>query len=531
VFDSERKAVSIHAWCTNRKDNGADFSSTNEYAYGNSISREFNLLCSRYVPAGGIYRKAVNSRFEQQLYIAGMGDYAAALKHDLAGAQAGDRISGDMALKALTNADDLPSLLAVYFPGPDNLGHAVGRKSGEANDPTRSLQITKGHLMSEAGTDGQLRRIHRQVKKLGALNAVIWLAVSDHGVMGTNRDVRPHPRPIQSPGVGWSISTTNPLTGGLFSLRDGVQYQTADIDDPSDESSSVRITAATQYRSEMEVFFRRVFDRDANIADQDAPTNSVWYDRPITDTDGTVIPAVDALWRPGFTVNAIYSPDGVMAHIYVREAGTNWTQASSAVGTRTRELAWYLAKESLGEFSHFPGGKPLMPKDVNDPTKGSQFQNALAFNGGQAAGVFVLVGSGYTRVIPGNSTEELTFEAITDQTSGGTAWVSLKTRLDEMVSTRAVSRSGDIVLVFNIKGSYATVNDATEEELNGWHGSPTQAESITPLVYATPGYGWYAGDNSSLPEHARSTSSSEGKYRNSDVRGSLRALITTLSGR
>jgi hypothetical protein len=189
-----------------------------------------------------------------------------------------------------------------------------------------------------------------------------------------------------------------------------------------------------------------------------------------------------------------------------------------------------LAKESLGDFSHFPGGKPLMPKDINDPTQGSQFQNALAFNDGQAAGVFVLEGSGYMRVIPGNSPTALTLVPITDQTSGGSSWISLKTRLDQMVSTRAVSRSGDIVLVFNIKGSYATVNDATEEELNGWHGSPTQAESITPLIYATPGYGWYAGENSSLPLSARSPSVSDGRYRNSDVRGSLKALVNALSG-
>jgi hypothetical protein len=208
-----------------------------------------------------------------------------------------------------------------------------------------------------------------------------------------------------------------------------------------------------------------------------------------------------------------------------------WHLASGQVGTNTRLLAWYLAKESLGEFSNFPGGKPLMPKDVNDPSKGSQFQGALAFNGGQAAGVFVLQGSEYKLAEPGDTPDSIILSDISDGETGGTAWLSLKTRLNEMVSTQSVSRSGDIVLVFNIKDSYATVNDATEEELNGWHGSPTQAESVTPLVYATPGYGWYAADNDSLPSSARSTSSGDGKYRNSDIRGSLKALITTLSGR
>jgi hypothetical protein len=196
-------------------------------------------------------------------------------------------------------------------------------------------------------------------------------------------------------------------------------------------------------------------------------------------------------------------------------------------------LAWYLAKESLGEFSNFPGGKPLMPKDVNDPSKGSQFQGALAFANGisTAAGVFVLDGSDYKRVVPGGSVNELALVPISDEVDGGAYWVSLRARLNEMVHYGGVSRSGDIVLVFNIKDSFGTVNDATEEELNGWHGSPTKAESVTPLVYATPGYGWYAADNDNLPMSARSSSSSDGKYRNSNVRGSLRALINSLSGR
>jgi hypothetical protein len=145
--------------------------------------------------------------------------------------------------------------------------------------------------------------------------------------------------------------------------------------------------------------------------------------------------------------------------------------------------------------------------------------------------VFVLDGGAYKLAVPGADPSVIRLDALDDEVTGGTAWLSLKTRLDEMVNTTSVSRSGDIVLVFNIAGSYATVNDATEEELNGWHGSPTRAESVTPLVYATPGYGWYAADNGSLPAHARSASSSNGKYRNSDIRGSLRALITTLSGR
>ncbi len=51
---------------------------------------------------------------------------------------------------------------------------------------------------------------------------------------------------------------------------------------------------------------------------------------------------------------------------------------------------------------------------------------------------------------------------------------------------RAGTRSGDIVLVFNIEGGFATVNDGIEEELNGWHGGPTRAESLTPLIVSTP---------------------------------------------
>ena len=46
----------------------------------------------------------------------------------------------------------------------------------------------------------------------------------------------------------------------------------------------------------------------------------------------------------------------------------------------------------------------------------------------------------------------------------------------------AGSRTGDIVLLFDIEKDFITVNDDKEEELNGWHGSPTMAESRTPFI-------------------------------------------------
>lgn len=359
---------------------------------------------------------------------------------------------------------------------------------------------------------------------------MIWLAVSDHGLMGTNRDLHPHPRPTTPPPLtGAYKDSDNPLSGGLFSLRDGERYLYG-----SGKLNGLK----TQYRSEMEVFFRRVLEQNPDDFPQDQTTNTVWYDRPIPRGDGTFIPALEALWAPQLPVpvSAIYSPDGGLAHIYVRErtGDSNWNQVSGGVaGNDTRQLAWYLAKESLGDFSQFPGGKPLMPKDESNPALGSQFQDALAFKDGTAtvAGVFVLVGTKYQRAVPLDGLGEVNLIDIDDSMTGGASWKILKTRLDEMARQTGVSRSGDIVLIFNIRGSYATVNDATEEELNGWHGSPTQAESVTPLVYATPGYGWYQSDNSSLPTSAQSTSSSEGKYRNSDVRGSLEALIKSVTGR
>jgi hypothetical protein len=99
-----------------------------------------------------------------------------------------------------------------------------------------------------------------------------------------------------------------------------------------------------------------------------------------------------------------------------------------------------------------------------------------------------------------------------------------------MVSSSAVSRSGDIVLVFNIKQGYLGVQDGIEEELNGWHGGPSIAESVTPLVYAAAGYGWYPSDNEQLPVRAESVQDSGGIYRNTDVRGSLQSLMTWLRG-
>ena len=349
-----------------------------------------------------------------------LNDLHKALSHSPEGAQAGDRASGRRAIDYLKNAADLPSLLAIYFPGPDNIGHALGRQGSEANTPEKSLEATKDHLLSEQGTNGQLKMLYEQIHKMGVQNAVIWLAVSDHGLMGTNRDMHTHPRPISAPS-GSVVSSTNPLSGGLFSLRDGVTIVTR----------QKRVMTRIDYRSEMEVFFRQVLEENPELMGQDDTTNRVWYDRSLA-VDGVPESPVNALWKTTSGVDAIYSPDGGLAHIYVREAGgPNWEAASGLAGTRTRLLAWYLAQESIGDFSHFPGGKPLMPKDVNNSADGSQFQNALAFTkaGTTAAGVFVLVGGKYQLAVPGSGLGEITFVDIDDNEDGGASWKLLKTRL------------------------------------------------------------------------------------------------------
>jgi predicted AlkP superfamily pyrophosphatase or phosphodiesterase len=325
AMDNAREVVSIHAWYPNAKKSGTDFTgiAAGEYGEANEEAAS-NLRCIRYLLPGWVGWSALRGEVIPSLQ---------ALHHNEEGAKEADQISGERALEVLTNAENLPSLLAIYFPGPDNLGHAKGRTgvSGDPNDGSKSLAVTKEFLMNEVtGTDAQLKLLHQRVEKLGVQNAVIWLAVSDHGLMGTNRDRHLHPRQVGPPGtVG--VSAENPLTGGLFSLRDGANFVIDDSAVPNSPPSTggqKYIRTKLEHRSEMEVFFRRVFDTRPNLP-PDATTDTVWYDRPITAADGTVVPALTALWAPELPVNAIYSPDGGLAHIYVREqGGPNWHLAS-----------------------------------------------------------------------------------------------------------------------------------------------------------------------------------------------------------
>jgi len=86
-------------------------------------------------------------------------------------------------------------VLTMYFPGPDNIGHAVGADSshpaglsggdiGEVTDPVPSV----GEYAVQV-TDAQLKRVVDVMEERGYFNAVLFALVADHGLIAVeNQD-------------------------------------------------------------------------------------------------------------------------------------------------------------------------------------------------------------------------------------------------------------------------------------------------------------------------------------------------------
>ncbi|HUU69018.1 MAG TPA: hypothetical protein VM186_05810 [Planctomycetota bacterium] len=71
-------------------------------------------------------------------------------------------------------------------------------------------------------------------------------------------------------------------------------------------------------------------------------------------------------------------------------------------------------------------------------------------------------------------------------TAGRVNWPDFEERLEELNHKYTHgSRTGDIVIIMNGKQGYLGVTEA--DQLNGWHGGPTRAESNVPLMFSMPG--------------------------------------------
>jgi arylsulfatase A-like enzyme len=185
------------------------------------------------------------------------------------------------------------------------------------------------------------------------------------------------------------------------------------------------------------------------------------------------------LWRGediATTTRVVYSPNGGMAHIYVR--GQSWTTAPTRMDVRA--VAHLLYEEAVGkaqgqivgDLKDSLGSRPaiFVRTDGNDISFSNDYMWLYKDQGGNF---------NYGNV-----------SFFLSQRPDAQAWPEFEERLNTELNDKGnrpegSSRSGDIILVMDVAHGFLTCIHG--DEYPGWHGGPTAAEGRVPLIFSFPG--------------------------------------------
>ncbi|MCP4125178.1 MAG: hypothetical protein GY751_25885 [Bacteroidetes bacterium] len=378
-----------------------------------------------------------------------------------------DTTSGEEAENILRDHIDELDMLTVYFPGPDNVAHDVGAKKNKSG-------FTAGHALPEVNKP--LVAIGEQVTK-----------VTDHE-LGRIVNI------IEQQGYLNATLFVLVADHGLHAYRNdrlhNIYLPEQRNSDPFLESEDRR-----KERAGLVNFFRQMGLK-------------VWQGSHID------------------TQSIVYSPNGGMAHIYIR----NTTQRDGdfinpwnkpARKTDIEMVARQLYVEAVGGRGYIRCPDPQVDMlDTSCYAKLTKLQGAL----GTPPAIFVRVGEHETdnhfthnfrwvkNVQPGIPAR-IEYADIDEFIRASHAnWPEFNSRLDEMNDKNPNgSRTGDIVIFTNGRAGYLTINES--DGLNGWHGGATISESQVPLMFDIPG------------------SSIDDEFKNSIILGAVDEVKNTRSSR
>ncbi len=358
-----------------------------------------------------------------------------------------DVASGNEAREIVKNHLDILDILTVYFPGPDNLAHAIGdeKARGTFNVDVPLAVIEKQIRMV---TDAELGKIVEEIEKQDYLNATLFVLVSDHGLHGYKND-------------------------RLHNIYLPEQRKS----NPKNERDIVR-----KERAGLEDFFK-------------AMGLKVWRGLDIS----------------GKTL--VYSPNGGMAHIYIRntqeingELIAPWNKPARKVDIEmvARQLFIEAVGGAGGRYVQCPRSSR---NDPNKLTKSMQETGCYAqltkLHGalGNPPAIFVRVGKDdsnnhfkqnfrWLKRVESGWHPKLEYgeidEFIQARSYKDKEWPAFAERIEEMNDQNIQgSRTGDIVIFTDGQAGYLTITEG--EGLNGWHGGATKSESNVALMFNFPG--------------------------------------------
>ncbi|MDO5971424.1 alkaline phosphatase family protein [Flavivirga aquimarina] len=405
------------------------------------------------------------------------------------------------------NSKNPIDIAAMYFPGPDNVGHYLGDKRPAGFNPPYNhkdinnvtyrlgpqtpevdspLLAIEDHALQV--TDYYLHKNVQDLSLKGLLYGTLFVLVADHGLHAYQND---------------SQNIFNIFSNDIFEVIEEKLYK-APIFNGSFAGRQVRIekTVTNMGGSSKSFVSVKSFTDILELIEEDrkqpiiqltgieVKTNAGNWIR-LSESNGSTTPngpiSVYDLYRFARTNKITYSPNGGMAHLYIR------SRKKVIDNQLIKEAAKILYAASTGENGITFKNNKLVPKNnpVINRIDGGAFGKVPAIfikatNRGDEEG---RLRSQYRWVKSASlANDQLVLGSIDEflQASGlSNKWPDFKERIKEMNDTRSNGRSGDIVVLTDGAMGYLTVNKG--DEYNGWHGGATKSESFIPMFINIPG--------------------------------------------
>ncbi|MHC4251024.1 MAG: alkaline phosphatase family protein [Planctomycetota bacterium] len=340
-----------------------------------------------------------------------------------------DYWSAKVFVNEVWHKDAPPHLTTVYFPGPDNYAHDTGHgplfwKYRDLQDTSESLLGVRLHI--EKHMDKFFGEVRSRIQKNGWLPATVFCFVGDHGMVGSdNRE------------------DENGMTPKFLSVREGTKVEEHEFH---------------------------------NLVGADAKATWVGGNLALADV--------------------VLGPNGGMAHIYLKPHVWGAPPSQDDID----ELAVRLYQEAIIGYSD---------SDLLKSLEGALGDRAKGGDPGEQEVLGILVRHPQTAQYAvfhcdpyaAKPIDTVRHKAAAELLTGGTTrkWSIIAKRLQELNDVAAPgtpptasrpaadagkSRTGDIVLIMNVKRGFMCTNDTDTDVEPGWHGGPTVAESEVPLIFS-----------------------------------------------
>lgn len=398
-----------------------------------------------------------------------------------------------------------PDILTVYLPGVDNAVHGHGKTFRDpATDPnmpalpgSAKIGDSVGDFMLRNSADHAALTVYRMVQLRGYQRAVMWACTADHGMANAEH----------GGGVD-HIGHSNTLA-----LDDGYPEGDSDrIQETNTNGKPITRTLDTSRDDMRGIFKAHDFNRIWGVGQER------------TDPPNEVLLVFGPTWRPVAAVNefdAVFSPNGGLAHIYLRHQSGSWTgDYTSADLDKIEQMAASLWVADKTGLLAFPGGETATKLNVfAQPGMKTMFSIFHSGNGPNArrvanavvpatatSAIFYRADGGEYRWlynVKNTSTMPTTHNQLESRPIAdhhlNKAW-NLERRLAEIIGDDG-GRQGDIVVILGDstdedgKPVLRTAADGTtlysrkiawisEDFLfGGWHGEPDEVTSTVPLIF------------------------------------------------